>query len=300
MKVGVIFPQCEIGADTAVLRDYARTAEAVGYSHLLAYEHVLGVNRNTHPDFEGPYDHEDLFHEPFTLFSYLAAVTDDIRFVPGVLVLPQRQTALVAKQAAEVDVLSNGRITIGAGVGWNSFEYEALGTEFSTRGKRIEEQIEVLRELWTNNSVDFRGEWHTLPDVGINPLPNQRPIPIWMGGGADIVLQRAARIADGWIVPAQWKTPDSDFEHLERTRDTLYGYLEREDRDPADFELIGRMALRSDDPDEWITRTRRWEDAGVNHLMVSTMGMGLETPEQHIETIQRWKAAVDESSIMTE
>jgi probable F420-dependent oxidoreductase len=182
MKLGVIFPQTEIGNDPIAIRDYAQTAEALGYNHVLAYDHVLGANPDRPEGWRGPYTHRTPFHEPFVLFAYLAGLTTQLHFVTGIIILPQRQTALVAKQAAALDVLSGGRLRLGVAIGWNPVEYEALGENFHNRGRRIEEQIQVLRALWQNELVTFDGEWYHIPDAGINPLPIQRPIPIWMGG----------------------------------------------------------------------------------------------------------------------
>ena len=199
MRIGVVFPQTEIGDDPAVIRDYAQATEELGYTHLLVYDHVLGASIEHRQDWSGPYTDKSMFHEPFVLFGYLGAITSKLEFVMGVLVLPQRQTALVAKQAAEVDVLTGGRLRLGVGVGWNYVEFEALGKDFNNRGKRIEEQIAILRALWTQPVVDFKGEWEQIPEAGLNPLPVQRPIPIWIGGTADVVLKRTARLGDGWF-----------------------------------------------------------------------------------------------------
>ena len=199
MHYGVVFPQIEIGADPVGCRDFAQAAEGLGFDGLMTYDHVLGADTSVRPDWSGWYQMEDLFHEPFVLFGHLAAVTERIRFVTGILILPQRQTALVAKQAAEVDVLSGGRMTLGIGVGWNDVEFEALGENFRDRGRRCEEQIALMRRLWTEESVDFEGKWHRVSAAGINPLPVQRPIPVWIGGAADPVLRRAARIGEGWL-----------------------------------------------------------------------------------------------------
>lgn len=297
MELGVIFPQREIGSNPSTIREYAQVAEEHGYTHLHAYDHVLGVNTESRPGFDGPYDYRDAFHEPFALFSHMAAVTDSIRFATGILILPQRQTALVAKQAAEVDVLSDGRLTLGVGVGWNDAEYEALGMDFDTRGDRIEEQLTVLRELWTSELVDYAGEWHRIPDAGLNPMPIQQPIPIWIGGGADVVLRRAARAGDGWIVPARWKGPDADFATLETTLDQVAEYLTDHGRDPGEFEVTGRVALRSNDAEKWIDRAKEWANIGVSHLAVSTMDMGLDGPSDHIDVIKRWKSAIDDSPV---
>ena len=199
MQIGIVFPQTEIGPDPVLIRDFAQTAEGLGFGHLLVFDHVLGAGQARRPDWRGAYDADDPFHEPFVLFGYLAALTTRIELVTAVIVLPQRQTALVAKQAAQVDVLSGGRLRLGVGVGWNYVEYEALGVDFTNRGRRIEEQIDLLRALWTEPVVDFTGRWHRVPDAGINPLPVQRPIPIWLGGQAEPVLHRVGALGDGWF-----------------------------------------------------------------------------------------------------
>ena len=199
MQVGVVLPQTEMSSDPAAIRDYAQAAEQLGYDHIKSLDHVLGANAGSRPGWQGPYDHTDLIHEPFILFGYLAAITHSIELVTAIIILPQRQTALVAKQTAAIDVLSGGRMRLGIGTGWNDVEYEALGEDFHNRGRRSEEQIEVLRALWTQELVTYRGRWHNITDAGINPLPVQRPIPIWIGGGVDAVLQRIGRIGDGWF-----------------------------------------------------------------------------------------------------
>ena len=199
MRFGVVLPQTQLGADPAVLRDFVQAAEGMGYHHLLAYDHVLGANPDR-PGWDGgrPYSYQDMFHEPFTLFSWMAGLTESIGFMTGVLILPQRQTALVAKQAAQLDLLSGGRFRMGIGIGWNEVEYDSLGYDFKTRGARVEEQIDLLRQLWTRDLIDFRGRFDTIDDAGINPLPPQ-PIPIWIGGYADAVLRRTARLGDGYV-----------------------------------------------------------------------------------------------------
>ena len=212
MRVGVGFPQREsgIGADVGAVREYAQAAESLGYSHLRAGDHVLGANSASRTGWQGPFDHTDLWHETLTLFGYLAGVTEKLELTTSILILPQRQTALVAKQAAEVDFLSGGRLRLGIGIGWNHVEYEALGEDFHNRGIRSEEQIDVMRALWTQELVTFEGRWHKITDAGLNPLPVQRPIPVWIGGGpgsagstsqtgTERVLRRVARKADGWF-----------------------------------------------------------------------------------------------------
>src|SRR5215475_11432902 len=201
MRLGVVFPQTEIGTDPVVIRDYAQAAESAGYHHLLVFDHVLGakVERFDKLGRKPPYTDEYPFHEVFVLFGYLAACTRRLELVTGIVILPQRQTALVAKQAAAVDVLSGGRLRLGVGVGWNAVEFEALGQDFTKRGRRVEEQVEVLRALWTRELVTFHGREHYISDAGLNPLPVQRPIPIWMGGESEVVQRRMSRLADGWM-----------------------------------------------------------------------------------------------------
>ncbi len=171
MKMGVVFPQTEIGSDPAMIAKFATTAESLGYDHILAYDHVLGANTESRPDWQGPYTTKSMFQEPFVLFGYLAGLTKTIGLVTGVIILPQRQTALVAKQAACVDVISNGRLRLGIGTGWNEVEYEALDANFHDRGVRSEEQIELLRRLWKDEAISYDGRWHKVTDVGLNPLP---------------------------------------------------------------------------------------------------------------------------------
>jgi len=288
MKVGVVFPQTEIGRDPTAAADFARAAEDAGYHHLVVYDHVLGaVPRGS--GWVG-YTHRDQFHEPFVLFGHLAAVTRRLELVTGILVLPQRETAVVAKQAAEVDVLSGGRLRLGVGVGWNSVEFEALGQDFHSRGARIEEQIAVLRALWTQEVVTFEGRWHRITQAGLNPLPVQRPIPIWMGGESDTVLRRIARLADGWLAGGTLRTPSS---RLPETPggypamvDRLRRYALEAGRDPAAIGLECRINYASG-PAEWTRLAAEWRRVGGTHLSVNTMRAGLATPQAHLEAIRR-------------
>src|SRR5664280_2258458 len=196
MQVGVVFPQTEIGPDVGALRAYALRVEELGDAHLLAYDHVLGADPRVHQGWEGPYDVSTTFHEPFVLYGYLAAITS-LELVTGIIILPQRQTALVAKQAAEVDLLTGGRFRLGIGLGWNAVEYEALGQDFSTRGKRVEEQVALLRRLWTDETVTYHGTYEHVTGAGLAPRPVQRPIPIWFGAQTPAAYRRVGRIADG-------------------------------------------------------------------------------------------------------
>ena len=287
MKIGVVFPQTEIGTDPLVLRDYAQTAEDLGFSHLLAFDHVLGADPDRPGGWRGPYTHQSQFHEPLVLFAYLGALTSRIEFVSGILILPQRQTALVAKQAAAVDVLTGGRLRLGVAVGWNAVEYEALGENFHDRGRRIEEQIKVLRALWTQDVVDFQGRWHSLPRAGINPLPVQRPIPIWIGGMSEPVLKRIARVGDGWF--PQFRSLD-EAAHATLTR--LRDYISAAGRDAAAVGIEGRFSIANTTPDDWTRTIDGWRRLGATHLAVNTMGAGLASPRDHIETIRRFKETI--------
>lgn len=279
MRIGVIFPQTEIGADPSVIRDFAQTAEGLGYSHILAYDHVLGAVPEREPRLWGPYTHESAFHEPFTLFGYLAAVTERVGLVTGVIILPQRQTALVAKQAAEVDILSGGRLRLGVGTGWNYVEYDALNERFGNRGRRQEEQVEVLRRLWAEPVVDFAGEWHRIDRAGLNPLPGRR-IPIWFGGFSAPAFERAARIGDGFIFGG------SSTDAL-ATLETIRSHLAREGRDPAEFG-VEAMVNYADGPEGWTAEAGRWREAGADYVSMRTMNAGLDGPRAHIEAIERY------------
>ena len=283
MHIGVVFPQTEIGSDPVAVRDYAQAVEDMGYSHILAYDHVLGASREARPDWRGPYDNNSLFHEPFVLFGYLAGVTSRIELVTGIIILPQRQAALVAKQAAAVDVLSGGRLRLGIGIGWNEVEYEALGEDFHTRGRRVEEQVTLMRALWTDDVVTFQGRWHTVTAAGINPLPVQRPIPLWMGGGAEPVIRRIARMADGWF--PQFRPDDRGRETLQR----LHDYAREAGRDPGGIGIEGRTSIGGGSPDDWAAEVEAWRALGATHLGVNTMGAGLTSPADHIDALRRFK-----------
>ncbi|MBN1312315.1 MAG: LLM class F420-dependent oxidoreductase [Anaerolineae bacterium] len=287
MRIGVVFPQIEFPADPIAIRDYAQTAEELGFTHILVYDHVLGANPDRPGGWQGPYTHKDSFYEPFALFSYMAAITGKIELATGIIILPQRQTALVAKQAATLDVLSGGRLRLGIGLGWNPVEYTALNEDFHSRGRRIEEQVEVMRRLWTKPLVAFEGQWHTILDAGVNPLPVQRPIPIWFGGSADEALRRMARIGDGWMT----NTPTA--EEARPALEKLARYLQEAGRSRAGFGLEPRLKYGSGNPDEWATRMRDWEAAGATHMSVNTMGCGFTSAGEHIEAIRKFAEAVD-------
>jgi probable F420-dependent oxidoreductase len=290
LKIGVVFPQTEIGNDPAAIRDYAQAAEALDYSHLLAYDHVLGANPDRPGGWSGPYTHLSPFHEVFVLLSYLAGLTTRLELVTGIVILPQRQTALVAKQAASLDVLSGGRLRLGVGLGWNEVEYTCLNENFHNRGKRIEEQVTLMRRLWTEPLVNFKGRWHHIPDAGLNPLPIQRPIPVWFGGTAEAALRRIARLADGWII--SHRSPTDARPALAR----LESFIEQAGRAPGDVGLEARLPYGTGDPAAWETALQDWQAAGATHLSFNSMGSGLKTPQEHIQAIRKFADIADPSN----
>ena len=293
MKTGAVFPQTEIGSDPAAVRDYVQAVEELGYAHMMVYDHVLGADTSHHANWEGSYTSESMFHEPFVLFGYLAGITTKIELVTAVLILGQRQTALVAKQAAEVDLLTGGRLRLGVGVGWNHIEYEALNQEFGNRGQRYAEQIKLLRKFWTQEVVEFEGQYHKVDHAGVNPQPVQRPIPIWMGAGAranpvptDRVLRRVARLADGWFPQMQ---PTND---ARSTVERLKKFADEAGRDAAEIGMEPRINLGDGDPEFWQEQARVWEDMGATHISVNTMRSGLDSPQDHINAIQQFKEVI--------
>src|SRR5512147_2360629 len=259
MRAGVVFPQTEIGADPYYVKDYGQAAEELGFSHILAYDHVIGANPASRPDWRAPYSLLDMFHEPLVLFSYLAGVTKRIEFCTGIIILPQRQTVLVAKQAAALDVLSGGRLRFGIGIGWNPVEYEALGEDFKNRGRRCEEQIEVLRQLWTKSTVTFKGRWHKITDAGINPLPVQSPIPIWFGGSDERALGRLARLGDGWFPLVG---PDDKCRAM---IDKIRNDAKEAGRDPQAIGIEGRISYGQGTTEDWRKDLEAWKTLGASH-----------------------------------
>ncbi len=290
MKTGVVFPQTEIGAEAAGVKAFAQAAEDLGYQHLLAYDHVIGASTKNRPDFAGPYTSESMFHEVFVLFGYLAGVTERIEFVTGVLILPQRQTVLVAKQAAEVDRLSNGRLRLGIGVGWNQVEYEGLNENFHDRGKRSEEQIALMRALWTQDVIEFDGRWHQVREAGINPAPVQRPIPVWIGGYVPATMERIGRIGDGWFPSSQpGEIPtDQVRSDLALIHDAAHGA----GRNPKEIGVEARISLSKIARDQWAPATEAWRGAGATHLSLITMDSGLDIDAQ-IDLLRDYRETVE-------
>ena len=279
MRLGAIFPQNEIGNDPGAIREWVQTAEGLGYDHVLAYDHVLGADTTNRPNWSGPYTSETPFHEIFILFGYFAALTSRVELVTDVLILPQRQTALVAKQAAQIDLLSGGRMRLGIGVGWNEVEYIGLNENFRNRGARSEEQIAVLRALWTQSVVTFNGRWHQIPEAGINPLPVQRPIPVWLGGTADALVQRVGRIGDGWF--PQMAPDDTARAKLALLR----AAADAAGRDPATIGIEPRVSFGQVSEAEAATLAAGWRDLGATHLSVGFMKAGYATPREHIAAL---------------
>lgn len=286
VQMGAFFPTRDMPADRVAIRDWAQAAEAIGFDFVEVPDHVLGADRAALPDFEGPYDVDDAFHETFVTLAYIAAVTERVGLASGVLILPQRQTALVAKQAAQLDVVSGGRLRLGIGVGWNPVEYEALGQDWQGRGRRQAEQIELMNQLWTNRTVTFDGVFDRIHHAGLNPLPIQRPIPIWFGGGVEPVLRRAAKYGQGWIPLGQ---PDEQTDaQLERLRN----YLRAEGRDPETFGIEAWVRSGIGRPDQWRTAAERWTALGATHVTFYTSGQGIGGVEHQIEAMRQFRDAV--------
>ena len=279
MQFNALFPTRDIGTDPAKIRDWAQAAEDLGYAGIEVADHVFGA---TARDGWTPiYNEKDPFHETFVTMGFLAAVTRKVQLTSGVLILPQRQTGLVAKQAAEVDILSGGRLRLGIGVGWNFVEYQALGMEWNTRGARQAEQVEVMRRLWTEDLVTFSGRFHELKEVNITPAPIQRPIPIWFGGSSDAVVKRAARIGDGWM-PIM--TPEEAAPKIAALREHLKAF----GRDPTTFGLEGWLRVTEADPARWAAAVEGWRRLGAGQVMLYPMQRMPKFDDQ-IATLRRFK-----------
>jgi probable F420-dependent oxidoreductase len=287
MQIGVVFPQTEIGPDPAGVRAYAQAVQDMAFQHLEVYDHVVGADPAGHPGWEGPYNVNNQFHEPFVMFGYLAALAPRLELVTSVIILPQRQTVLVAKQAAEVDVLTGGKLRLGVGIGWNTVEYEALGMDFRNRGRRFEEQIQLMRRLWTERSLTFEGKYQRVAAAGINPLPVQQPIPVWIGASAEPAIKRAAELADGYFpqrpLAGGWPA----------TIDKLRGWLSAAGRDPARFGIDARIQAGTGTPDEWRQQAEQWRKLGATHLSINTMNGGLKGPDAHVERLRQARQTIE-------
>jgi probable F420-dependent oxidoreductase len=280
VQAGVVFPQTEIGADVGGVRAYAEAVRDMGWAHLLAYDHVLGADASAYPGWSGPYTHKTMFHEPFALFGYLAGVAPRLGLVTGVIILPQRQTALVAKQAVEIDVLTNGNFRLGVGIGWNWVEYEGLDKSFKNRARRFEEQIELIRRLTTEPVITFEGRYETVRSAGLNPLPIQRPIPIWIGGSAEPALKRAAEIADGFFpqraLEGGWPA----------TIEKMKEWRKAAGKSWDGFGVEARLNAGNGTPDDWRKTVEEWRAMGATHISVNTMGGGLSGPDAHVKRLR--------------
>jgi len=278
MRIGVVFPQTEIGPDPSAVRAYVRAVEELGFTHLLAYDHVLGADPVVHAGWSGPYDLHSTFHEPLVLFGFVAALTR-LELVTGILILPQRQTALVAKQAVEVDLLSEGRFRLGVGLGWNAVEYEALGKDFSNRGARMAEQVMLLRALFCEQSVDFAGVHESVRGAGLAPLPVQRPIPIWCGASSPRAYRRVGALADGWF-PQVPPGPE-----LDAALAAVAEGAAEAGRDPGSIAMEGRVSVGAHSLETAVARVESWERAGATHVSLNTMGAGLGSLDAHLEVL---------------
>jgi probable F420-dependent oxidoreductase len=278
MDIGVIFPQTELGHDLGAVRAMGQAAADLGFTHFAAYDHILGADVRVHGDIGGPYTIDDPFREPLTMFAYLAGFTD-LAFATSILIGPQRQTALLAKQAAEVDIVSGGKFRLGLGVGWNKVEYDVLGMPFEKRGQLLEEQIAVLRLLWTEPNVTFEGRFHRIEAAGIAPLPVQRPIPIWIGAFEPAALRRVGRLADGWFPMARPRGG------LEEALEQVHAGAAEVGRDLSNFEFEGRLEYSIGDVERMAEHAQRWGAAGATHLSVNTMHSGLTDADAHIAAL---------------
>jgi len=296
MRLGVALPQTAIGTDPSVVRDFAQAAEAIGFDHLSTYDHVVGANVANRPDWKAPYTVATPFHDPFVLFGYLSGLTRSIEFTTQILILPQRQAVLVAKQAASLDRLCGGRLRLGIGIGWNPLEFVALGERFEDRGVRSEEQVAVMKALWTEEAVTFKGTWHDIPDVGINPRPVQRPIPLWFGGHVDRTFDRIARMGDGWIT-LQYQPDESGRAAIDRLR----GMARVAGRADDAVGVDAWVSVGAGTPDDWRAEVQAWRSLGVSHVTMNTtfarfhhVPLAERSFDAHVDAARRWYAAVQD------
>jgi probable F420-dependent oxidoreductase len=285
MQIGAVIPHHEIGTDPGAIRAFAEGAEALGVTHLLIYDHVVGARRDRPGGFDGPYDSGTAFHEPFVLFGFLAACTRRVELVTAVMILPQRQATLVAKQAAEVAILSQDRLRLGVGIGWNTVEYDALNEDFHTRGRRQAEQIELMRRLWTEDAFTFEGEFHRFELASILPRP-ARPIPILLGGSAPAALARCARLGDGWIPLGSPNEKSAErIAELERRR--VEAGLAWDG-----FEIRAQAQYAGGDPERWRSHAAKWESLGATHLAIATHNAGDTDVDGHLARIAEYQSAL--------
>jgi probable F420-dependent oxidoreductase len=289
MRIGVVFPQTEIGGAASSVRAYGQRVEELGYQHVLAYDHVVGADPEAHAPWTGPYNVHTTFHEPMVLFGYLAALTS-LEMVTGIIILPQRQTVLAAKQAAEIDLLTDGRFRFGVGIGWNAVEYEALGKDFHNRGRRFDEQITLLRRLWTEPSITFEGDHDKVTAAGLAPLPVQRPIPLWLGAQSPRAYERVGRLADGWFPQMG---PDEKFD---AALASINAAAEAAGRDPATIQMEPMVSYQKGGLDKLVEQVAAWRDRGASHLSVNTMKADLGSVDGHLTALTEVAEALQLSS----
>ena len=285
MEIGAVFPHNEIGTDPQAIKDYAQGVEELGVTHLLIYDHVLGADRDRPGGLEGPYDKDVAFHEPFTTFAFIAAVTKKLDMITTVMILPQRQTVLVAKQAAELAILSNNRFKLGIGVGWNAVEYTGLNENFKNRGKRQEEQVELMRLLWESEVLEYKGDYHHIDKASINPRPS-KSVPIWFGGGAPQLIERCADLGDGWI-PLMGPN--------EAARKTLAAIKEKRKSKGLDWDNFGVQAqaqYAGGDAERWNKHAEKWRNLGASHLAIATHNAEPTNVDGHLGRIKEYLNAV--------
>ena len=285
MEIGAVFPHNEIGTDPQAIKDYAQGVEELGVTHLLIYDHVLGADRDRPGGFEGPYDKDVAFHEPFTTFAFIAAVTKKLDMITTVMILPQRQTVLVAKQAAELAILSNNRFKLGIGVGWNAVEYTGLNENFKNRGKRQEEQVELMRLLWESEVLEYKGDYHHIDKASINPRPS-KSVPIWFGGGVPKLIERCADLGDGWI-PLMGPN--------EAARKTLAAIKEKRKSKGLDWDNFGVQAqaqYAGGDAERWNKHAEKWRNLGASHLAIATHNAEPTNVDGHLGRIKEYLNAV--------
>jgi probable F420-dependent oxidoreductase len=287
MHTGVAFPTTDIGNDPVAIKDFAQAVEAMGYDHITLIDHVIQTAKPVSSDWRSFYSRDNSFHEPFVMFGFLAGVTTKIEFATAILILPQRPTVLVAKQAAELDVLTGGRLRLGVGIGWNDMEFDALGQDFKNRGRRMEEQIDLMRQLWTNEVVTFKGEWHDIDESGINPLPVQKPIPVWFGAFQEVAIKRAGRMGDGWFHNPRLKPGDE----AQKLADVFRSAAADAGRDPTLLGMDCTVHVGDSGSQEWAAQAEQWRDMGASHVTVRTMYAGMETIDDHIEALRKFKDA---------
>ena len=285
MQIGAVFPHNEIGTDPGAIKAYAQGVEAMGITHLLIYDHVLGADPDREGGFRGPYDKDVAFHEPFTTFAFIAGVTDKIDLITTVMILPQRQTVLAAKQAAEVALLSNNRFKLGIGVGWNELEYVGLNETFNNRGRRQEEQVDVMRKLWSEDSLDYTGEYHRIDKASINPRPS-KTIPIWFGGSAPALLDRVARLGDGWI-PLMGAN-----DKAKACIDTIKQTRKAAGLSFANFGIQAQAQYAGGSPERWRKHAEAWRGLGCTHLAVATHNAGPTNVDGHLARIGEYQQAL--------